>query len=109
MNDNDNSSLGAEMVNPEHAKQPPLGERILRLLGFEHLIGTEMHYKKGGKQITFMAENFTDICGEEARSLFQTLETLDPNNPDHAKFFDAARAMVQARLEISTDQELGNS
>ncbi len=94
------------MLNPEKQPEPPLGEQCLQVLGYGHLIGTEVSYVTAeGTTQTIAAQDFLDVCGVKALPTFKLLMKLDQQNPDHEKYFDGARTMLESRLSIS--RELG--
>lgn len=94
------------MVETGKSEVPPFGERCLTLLGYGHYIGRHVSYQDAaGRQQQILAENFLDICGEHAGPPLQMLEKLGPDHPQFDRFAAAARAMLEARLGVSREQQ----
>lgn len=71
------------------------GDKYLRLLGLEHLSGSEIVTANG----RIHARDFLDICGEHARPVLVGFEAMSPNDPKYEAMRNALREMIVQYIE----------
>lgn len=83
--------MDREMLGePEHE-----GERYLRLLGLEHLVGREIATASG----TIQARDFLDICGEHARPMLVGFEAMSTDDPRYEATKNALKGVIGQYVE----------
>ena len=82
------------MNSPETPHEETKGERWLNMLDLGEYIGTEIPDPRTGGSQMMRIEDFTEICGDHARVVFDRLETVPADHPAREPAIAALREKV---------------
>jgi hypothetical protein len=79
--------------------EEPQGQRVLKALGLEHLIGQSTGHEIDGQTVPY--EDFHLLCGPRGDAMVRGFLGLDPSSQRYREAVDTLRTLVEGHLGLT--------